>query len=182
MKKLFLLITVIVLAMTTVLLSACSDAEVSDEEKFAIAKEALENYTVDIEIEYLSGTKYNITLYVDGDEGKLVFTDSDGDVETEYYTETDADSKTIEEHFKYSDGDVGIFQLLLSSYFEKDDEWYVCSDVGLDNLSDESIGTIDFAKVQFKNNKFYKATVAMSFFGDNGQINYTFYNYGKTKV
>ena len=189
MKKLTLFITVFILVVTSMFFTACADLsmyfpgffDISDEERFEIAKSSLDNYTVDMEIVYLNGTEYDITLYVDGSEGKLVLKNKNSNnIVTEYYTETD--STTIEEYFAWSAGDVGIFQKVLSSYFVKDGDWYVCTDVGLTHLSEESIGTIEYGKLQFANNKFYKATVAMSFFGSSGQINYTFYNYGNTQV
>ena len=161
---------------------ACSNNELSQMEKFNFAKVSLNNYTADITITYSNGNTWNATLYVEGEKGKIIYYSGSDSTNITIKTYTMTDEENIEDYFSYVDGDIGIFKKLLSTDFIQQGDWYICSDQGLENLSEESIGTIESGKIKFENNQYSYAEVSMSFFGDRGEVLYHFYDYGKTKA
>ena len=155
----------ILLSLTTCLLCfcfACSNNELPQKEKFDFAKKSLNNYTADITITYSNGNVWYATLYVAGENGKIIYYSSSdsSDKTTKTYTITDGIS--IEDKFNYYDGDIGLFKKILSTDFVKQDDWYVCSEKGLEDLTKQSIGTIESGKIKFENNKLFTRSVTKS--------------------
>lgn len=161
---------------------ACSNNELSQKEKFDFAKTSLNNYTADITITYSNGNIWYATLYVAGENGRIIYYSSSDSSSKTTKTYTITDGISIEDKFSAYNGDIGVFKKVLSTDFVQQDDWYICSEKGLEDLSKESIGTIESGKIKFENNKYSYAVVGMSFFGNRGEVSYHFYDYGKTKV
>ncbi len=168
----------------------------TEEDQFNEAKEKFENYTVDVTIQYAGGDKYVSTLMCDGQKGMLTlkspsesvvyFSEDYGKVfyyedENKEWNEDDSAS-TIEEATSDLNGYVFIIQTLFFDDFTKDGEYFVAKQSALSAYSEEYGIEMQSVKVKLESSKFVSATAIVEYFGSRLEVQYSFSNYGNTKV
>ena len=198
MKKAFcaLAVSCLGIGMTVAAFSGCA----SEEELFAKATDNFNNYTAEIHIAYSNGRDdYNVVLMVDGAKGKLDILQDEGGADTRYFKEDQgsvfsylAEDKewiksnsgsTIEEVTAEYNGYVFVFQNIFYDDFEKQDDYLVAGESVLNSFSEQFGMDIASARVKLDGDKFVSATIVLEYFTDvRMQVNYTFKNYGGTKV
>lgn len=197
MKKLVIGLVIVCLIIGVLSFVGCGgNIGKTEEQQFNDAKQKFDNYTVDVTIQYAGGDKYVSTLMCDGQKGKLsvkspaesvvyfsedygkVFSYEEENKEWEEYGSV----STIEEATSDYNGYVYIIQTLFFDDYAKDGEYFVAKESALSAYSEEFGIEIQSVKVKMENSKFISATAIVEYFGARLEVQYSFSDYGTTKV
>ncbi len=196
MRKMILALSCGLLFGAVCLMGACGATE---EENFAAATEAFDNYTAHISVDTVIGTTETHTeqtIEIDGNKCRAIIArepvtatlylkEENG---TAYgYAEKqtgwqDTDWATIEEALTDVKCYLGFFQTMYYSEMEKIEDTLCLKESMLDTYSSQMELSVKSLKVKLSGNKFESAELLGTTEGGKVNISYTFSDYGSTSV
>ena len=204
MKKFILGLVTVCLSICTLAFVGCNRSNSkTEEEQFNEAKQQFDNYTVQVVIQYADGDRYDNTLMVDGTKGKMVVNEDNGDYKfVSYYSEQygkifcydesddssagewyeDRYSKTIEEATSAYNGYVYVLSLFFFDDLTKEGDYLVAKNDALEDYSEEYGMEIKSVKIKIEDSKFVSATAIVNYYDSRLEVQYSFKDYGSTKV